>query len=190
MSKEGILNKQNEERLLKIQYASRRHYNEAEFTNCVCWALCAISASFALVPNPEPVKLWLLVIPVLLEVAAFVSNIVMNNKVEKASSFRGYFDAYVLSIEPNSLDKGETASVNERVESVYRKHIGESTIQISHNGHDIPPGVKDWYEFNEKISDDDAVFECQRQNSWWNNKLSKKRIFFMCIAIVLVQQYT
>lgn len=60
--------------------------------------------------------------------------------------------------------------------------------QITHNGNDATPGVKDWYTFKKEFSDGDreTIIECQRQNGFWTGKMSKwKMIITVIIGIVL-----
>ena len=96
-----INNRQNENLLLKIQYASRRYFNSAEKVNYVSWLLCIVSAIMVFIPDSAS-KVISLGIPALLEVFAFITAYIFNNKLKKAASLRNYFDSYVLMIGEDS----------------------------------------------------------------------------------------
>ena len=75
-------------------------------------------------------------------------------------------------------------------EKIFLKSPEIGRIQISNTGHDSPPGVKDWYEFSELLDGIEAQFECQRQNIWWNKKMSKLRIFAtVCLGVTVVSTF-
>ena len=66
------------------------------------------------------------------------------------------------------------------------KYAEECKVQITHTSRSNPPGVKDWYEFSREYTDSEVVFECQRQNQWWNKKLLAKRMVYYAIVCGVV----
>lgn len=94
----------------------------------------------------------------------------------------------MIGINPSQFSKSEEQNVFEKAESIFSAHLHDGLIQIGNTGHDIPPGVKDWYEFAMPLTGVDAQFECQKQNIWWDKKMSPHKIpiiIFVGICIIV-----
>lgn len=176
MSCDDIQSRQNEESQLKIQYAARVYYNRAEVANYFVWLLCITSALCIFIPEDSPVLLpWGL--PIALDLTALCGIYYVKHKVKIAAQLRNYFDAYVLDIGPALTSESDRRRMREISNDVYSKKSASADTQIANTGKDYPPGVRDWYVFPDAVSGASAQLECQRQNAWWNNKLSQKRLF-------------
>lgn len=180
-----INNRQNENLLLKIQYASRRYFNSAEKVNYVSWLLCIVSAIMVFIPDSAS-KVISLGIPALLEVFAFITAYIFNNKLKKAASLRNYFDSYVLMISEDSYTDICKQKLREIALTAYNKHKKEADIHIHNTGRDKPPGVRNWYEFKNTVADLQAQFECQKQNIWWDKKMVKNRMIILPIILFIL----
>lgn len=183
-----INNRQNENLLLKIQYASRRYFNSAETVNYVSWLLCIVSAIMIFVPDSAS-KIISLGIPALLEALAFITAYVFNNKLKNAASLRNYFDSYVLMIGEDSYTDISKQKLREIALTAYNKHKKEADIHIHNTGRDKPPGVRNWYEFKNTVADLQAQFECQKQNIWWNKKMVKNRMIILPIILFILTSF-
>ncbi len=175
-----ISNRQNEDLLLKIQYASRRYFNSAEKINYVSWGLCIASAVMIFVPDSAS-KVISMGIPALLEVFAFIIACIFNRMLKNAAALRNYFDSHVLMICEDKYTDIRKQKLREIALNAYHKHKKEADINIHNTGRDKPPGVKDWYEFKNTAADIQAQFECQKQNIWWNKKMVKNRMIILPI---------
>ncbi len=175
-----ISNRQNEDLLLKIQYASRRYFNSAEKINYVSWGLCIASAVMIFVPDSAS-KVIGMGIPALLEVFAFIIACIFNRMLKNAAALRNYFDSHVLMICEDNYTDIRKQKLREIALNAYHKHKKEADINIHNTGRDKPPGVKDWYEFKNTAADIQAQFECQKQNIWWNKKMVKNRMIILPI---------
>lgn len=173
-----IQQKENEMEYLKIQYVARVLFNKAEKLNYYPWALCIVALVFTFVPNR---LLWVPneLIQICIDFVAFCLSCKMEGYLKMAALLRKYFDAQVLDIHPERFSKSEIQDIFEETEEVCAKNKEEMQIQTTNTGRNIPPGVKDWYEFSSFLDGTKAQFECQCQNAWWNKKLSKfrKKIF-------------
>ena len=136
-----INNLQNEDLLLKIQYASGRYFNYAEKVNYVSWLLCIASAVMIFVPDSAS-KIVSMGIPALLEVFAFITAYIFNNKLKKAASLRNYFDSYVLMICEDNYTDIRKQKLREIALTAYNKHKKEADIHIHNTGRDKPPDRK------------------------------------------------
>ena len=186
-----INNRQNEDLLLKIQYASRRNFNSAENVNYVSWLLCIASAMMIFVPDSAS-KIVSMGIPALLEVFALITAFVFSSMLKNAAALRNYFDSHVLMICEDNYTDIRKQKLREIALNIYNRHKKEADINIRNTGRDKPPGVKNWYEFKNSVADLQAQFECQKQNIWWNKKMVKNRmiilpiIWFILIALFVV----
>ena len=163
-----INNRQNENLLLKIQYASRRYFNSAEKVNYVSWLLCIVSAIMVFIPDSAS-KVISLGIPALLEVFAFITAYIFNNKLKKAASLRNYFDSYVLMIGEDSYTDICKQKLREIALTAYNKHKKEADIHIKNT-----------------VADLQAQFECQKQNIWWDKKMVKNRMIILPIILFIL----
>ena len=186
MKSNEIYSRQNQDKFLKIQYAARVNYNSAENFNKYAWLLCLISAFSIFLPRTWHEYI-LNGIPFAADLVAMVCSLIASDKVKWGATFRKYFDAYVLDISTDQFSETDVREILEKSEKIFLKSPEIGRIQISNAGHDSPPGVKDWYEFSELLDGIEAQFECQRQNIWWNKKMSKLRIFATaCLGVTVV----
>lgn len=179
-TQEEIMQKQNEEKMLRCQYAARVYFNHAETLIYVSWLFSILSALTIFIPSIDSTVV--LVTPLIIDIIAYLSHCFAEKYVALASKLRNYFDAVVLNINTDSYSDNHVNHLWEKVNTICHKHPKKCQIQINNSGIDYPPGVKNWYEFSEDNSEKNPVFECQRQNCWWNNKLCKKRI---CLSTVI-----
>lgn len=153
--------------------------------NYVSWLLCIVSAIMVFIPDSAS-KVISLGIPALLEVFAFITAYIFNNKLKKAASLRNYFDSYVLMIGEDSYTDICKQKLREIALTAYNKHKKEADIHIHNTGRDKPPGVRNWYEFKNTVADLQAQFECQKQNIWWDKKMVKNRMIILPIILFIL----
>lgn len=181
-----IIRRQNQPDLLKCQYVSRHFYNAAEKSGRVAFILALISGIINLLPNTAS-GTWNSIswaAPIIIDLFIFIFYYIMSEQIRKASMIRNYFDAIVLEFD-ELIEQNSVNDIRRIVTEVSRKRPEECKTQISNTGKDVPPGVKDWYTFSKNYADEDAVFECQKQNQWWNNKLMKLRLSIVAILFII-----
>lgn len=181
MIQNHINERQNEELMLKYQFAARKCYNTAEILNYMVWILCIISALFVILSNDS---ILFQCIPFIVDISALFLGIILSNKVSKAATFRSYFDAYVLNINADSFSNEDIRKMKEKSVQIVQKDLRSYNIQSSNNGKSSPPGVREWYDVSPTLSLQEVQYECQRQNCWWNKKLVYKR-YFITIPIAI-----
>lgn len=186
MSSQEIQTRQNEMKFLKIQYAARRCFNAAENYNYFAWLACIVSAFSIFLPDAWHTFI-VNGIPFIFDFVAAIFCALTQKNVYWAAYLRKYFDANVIGINPGQFSKSEEQNILEKAETVFSAHSHDGLIQIRNTGHDVPPGVKDWYEFSTPLNAVEAQFECQKQNIWWNKKMSQRKIpitIFVGISII------
>lgn len=185
MNSNIIQERQNDEALLKVQYAARVSFNSAEKFNHLAWIACIVSAFSVFLPSSWPMYI-INGIPCVADIFAFLFSIITSRKVDQASTLRKYFDSYVLDIQLNQFSESELRKIREQTEKIYLKSPVNAAVQMSNAGSDSPPGVRNWYTFSEFYDGLDAQFECQRQNTWWNSKMVMVRTIATVVLLFVV----
>lgn len=185
MNSNIIQERQNDEALLKVQYAARVSFNSAEKFNHFAWIACIVSAFSVFLPSSWPMYI-INGIPCVADMFAFLFSIITSLKVDQASTLRKYFDSYVLDIQLNQFSESELRKIREQTEKIYLKSPVNAAVQMSNAGSDSPPGVRNWYTFSEFYDGLDAQFECQRQNTWWNSKMVMVRTIATVVLLFVV----
>jgi len=188
MLQETIVKNQNSNNMLKCQFSARHYYNLAENYNVAAFIGSLISLSFLLIPDKAYVAYSpiFLLTPSVFDIASLVCYKLMGISISRAALLRNYFDEIVLRTKISNNTDSDIRKINSLIINVVDKSKEECELQISHTGRDNPPGVKNWYEFSKQYADSDVMFECQRQNRWWNNELSHRRIFLYGSVVILV----
>lgn len=179
-----IQEKQNEDRMLKCQWASRVYFNQAERENYFTLFFGILSAVCVFLPST--IGLWQVIIPIIFDGVCFILKTLVNKHTEIGAHLRKYFDATVLGINPENYSANELSSIKETTAETVRKFPQECSSQISNSGRDDPPGVRDWYEFAGEHTTRNAVFECQKQNGWWNKKLMRIRLMITSVIGIII----
>ena len=185
MNSSEIEKRQNEDRMLRYQYASRRYFNRAEKLNDLVWVMCINSWLVIFLPDIPNTEILVIVISAFADTVAVIFSGIMANYIASASSLRRYFDAYVLGINIEQFDAPQV----QKLEELSLKAINDSPdiakVEMANTGHDKPNGVRNWYEFTRPLSEEDAVYECQKLNGWWNKKMSGERIKYTVIRLII-----
>lgn len=181
-----IEKKQNEERMLRYQYASRRHFNRAEILNDRVWVCCIISWLTIFLPSSSTWGMFFIAVPFVVNIIAVLLNWRMTVNVASASALRKYFDAYVSGINIEHFTNSEVQELEELSIKAVKHSPEKSKVQMVNTGRDNPPGVRNWYEFSQTLSGQDAIYECQKQNCWWNKKITHERIIRTVIGLLFL----
>ena len=189
MNSEEILNRENEECMLKIQYAARYYFNLAEKLLYFTWIACIISGLSIFFSYDAP-KWAVYGIPFSADILVMVFSYALNAKVQSAARLRNFFDAYVLDINYSRFQGHDIREIKEKAEKVYSRFSTSASIELANTGHENPPGVRDWYTFNEPVSGIKSKYECLYQNTWWDKELQPARLTALFIfSIVAVGIY-
>ena len=182
-----IVQRQNSSKMLKYQYAARYYYNRAARILLIAILLSFINLVFLLNFNSNSVVLtWALIVaPFLIDLLVIILYKLLNHTIRIAADLRNLFDEKVLDLKVDSYDRDERDLLT-FVDKSICKNAEKASIQMKNTGHDNPPGVKEWYEFFRNYPDNEVVFECQRQNHWWNKKMLHRRAFFSVACFLSV----
>lgn len=182
-----ITEKQNEPDKLKLQYAARVFYNRAEKCNYIIWVLCILSSVMVFFSNSGTATTFVIVIIFFSDIFAFCLNKYMKKAVIIAADFKKLFDRQVFGEEIDCINtQNPYEKLTEFKEKLIMEKAIEFTVQSANSGADNPPGVKNWYYVDPNTQVDVAIFECQKQNVWWDKKISAYQRLFVTIVVVLV----
>ncbi|SFK53251.1 hypothetical protein SAMN05216390_101489 [Lachnospiraceae bacterium KH1T2] len=181
-----ITQKQNEENMLKCQFASHICFNQAEMLNYFSWFLSIIGSLLVFTPSEE--TSFLIIIPGILGIMTLVSHNLAKNNVKWGAKMRNYFDNEVFGLEKPEYTAEVTHSIWEKINSIENKYSRLCQYSIHATDQSDTPGMKDWYTFPKNYTTSEAaVFECQHQNYWWTNKeYNIRRIIYLIAFSVLI----
>lgn len=100
ISQEQILKKQNENKMLRCQFAARVYFNNAELLNYASWAFSVLSALTLFLPNGDSTII--MVTPLIIDIIAYLFHYFAEKEVNIAAKLRNYFDSVVLNIHPEN----------------------------------------------------------------------------------------
>lgn len=183
-----IIQRQNSDDMLRCQYAARYYFNRGEKILLAALILSTINMLFASFPavDNDCLQWIILVAPIILDMCTVFLLLWLNRTVQNAAELRNYYDETVLSINAHSFSY-DKRTIRTLIDQTIRKNEKEAHTQLINNANANPPGVRDWYAFAREYSDEEVVFECQRQNQWWNTKMLHRRLAIstICLSILL-----
>ena len=177
-----IKKRQNEDLLLKIQYAARYKYNVAECLNKICFWL-SLFPLVTILPFISNMEAFALVSTLITDAILLVLTFFVCRFVKQAASLRKYFDNYVFNLGDDKID---APSVKELALQICNKHHKKAMIQINNTAHDTPPGVKDWYDIPNDSNNHSVIYKCQCENGWWTKKLFARLIINYSIYLGII----
>lgn len=166
--KNDIFNKQNEEYILDALFSQRYYYNLAnklETVNLILIFTACILGSFSI-----DSVLYQILVNVGLSIVIFILNHVIISKIKKGAIIKKYIDYELFAFDN---DEKSIRKAKEYIFDVINKHLKNYQQQISNDGNSNPPGLRDWYYNENKMSYTSQVKSCQLQNISWDNKISK-----------------
>ncbi len=185
---ERIKKRQNDQDMLECQYSARYYYNAAEIRNAISLFFSILAAFCVVIPNfsNTTISSLILFLPILFSFLSILFIYLMKRKVLCASTLRNYFDDNVLEFFSNKRSQDEIRKIHTLIIDATSKHRSKFEEQITNTGRDNPPGVKNWYEFSKEYSDTEVVFECQKQNQWWNKRMLCIRLIFSVVLLSFI----
>ncbi len=186
-----VIDLQNKEENLLLQYAARDKYNLSEYLSYFSWVMCFFSALLSVFSSSTIIS----VLSFGLDVVALVVTYIISINTSQAGDLRELFDSntlgYTTKFTVNKIASLKETSLKYKSSSSYKE-------SSTHNGHDDPPGVKDWYEFSAKLDASKTQKECIYQNIWWNKKMTLHRIrltiitgiIFIALSVVAIKIYS
>lgn len=181
--------KQNEPSLLKYQFGARYCYDRADSLNKLIFSLLVSMLLLDILFYYFNLNILLqLIITIIIVLSQFLANIYISKYLQMGLYYKSKFDYSLFEMELPTFNKKliyEEYLIN--LEKVNKKKF---ITQISNNGEDIPPGVKDWYSLDDNTKTlGEATLYCMKENFNYSEKISKVSlitlIFTLSIAIFI-----
>lgn len=185
-----IYTKQNKEYLLMLQYSQRKHYDMAENIQYLMWI--SIILSIVIGNNSMISSFWgeniVKVISGILAVFYIFFRLKLNKNVEIGAYTKEVIDCTLFGFDIKKNLKSFTEDkLNEFAIRKKVKNESEYLCQINNTGKDNPRGVKNWYEDRQQMDMKKAIYESQKENIWWDEKLSKIYIgIFVIVSLAIL----
>lgn len=166
-----IAKRQNENKHLMFQFSARTCFNHAERANYLVWIVCLLGCVYGVISS----LLYQNVVGPLTSVLVLV----LQNHVQRAHSlgaaFREYVDYSLFHLQHSMTFNGISVDVLcGKARSIYTRNKDKAEEQFRNTGKDNPRGVRDWYDDINEITDhNEAVFNCQKQNRYWDRRISE-----------------
>lgn len=178
----SIKNRQNDEKILRLQYSSRHLYNSAEFLDAASWILTIIVILIGWFENDNSANATAYIVAILT-----VANVIIDYFRKKiiciAAGTRTHIDEVLFDFEPKKIINGFSVKTIEKTSDVIAKlHKKTYYKQITHNGKDKYKGVKDWYTLNNTNNKQDEIISAQIENCSFDKSVSK---ISECISILV-----
>lgn len=171
---EQINQRQNEDEMLQLQYYARKLYDTANILFLIKMIVLLINAILAMI------DINIVVIVILSIIYAVLENI-ESYCIKNAASAREIFDAILFDF---TIPK-EYTKIKEKAKKICTIHSAEFEIQKNNTGVDKPAGVKNWYTKNNGVTKNEIIFNCQVENTRWDEKITKiNSIIFWSIIVI------
>ena len=174
---EEINEKQNQDKMLELQFYSRKLYNRANILFLVKIIVLIINAILAVININA-------ILVVILSTASAILHCLEKICIKNAASAREIFDAILFGFDiPKEYEK-----IRENAYKICSKHDKEFKKQKSNTGEDKPAGVKNWYTENSGKTRNEIIFNCQVENTKWDEEITKINsiIFWSIISILFL----
>lgn len=174
---EEINKKQNEDKMLELQYYARKQYNKSVTISEINIAVILISIIL------EILNINNIYISGLLFIIFLVLEFLTNKCIKNAAKARNIFDAILFKFNiPEDYDK-----IREKAYRICSKNKRDFEIQKNNTGTDNPPGLKDWYTKNDGKNINEIILKCQIENTRWDKEITNidLKVFFTILFILL-----
>jgi len=179
-SQKQIIQAQNKIEMLKCQFAAHFCYNKGELLNYISWTLSIIGAVLVLLPVYD--EKYALIIPLIVDFMTIIFRMTAKRNIKLAASLRSYFDDTVLGFHNPKFSTETVNMLWEKISIIESRHSKKCQRSIISTDQSEIPGMKDWYCFHKDCStNEEAVFECQRQNYWWTEKEYRIRKYIYAV---------
>lgn len=186
--------RQNEEKMLMLQYSARCNFNRAEVMYDLSWLLPILNIVLANIPTIKShLGNGLVIISTIITVAVIVLKTFVNKFTMIAAGTRQLFDYELFNFgKPSAFAGINENDISAKASEERQRNNKKYQNQIRYTGRDKEHGVKDWYRIDPSWDEKTAIYKCQQQNPVFDKKLSLiiiaafYAILALCIIIVIV----
>lgn len=167
--------KQNDDEMLMIQFYARKMFNFSNILFTVRMVVIIVIAIFSIINFNG------LLVALISLFCAFLSWL-EEKCIKNAANAREVYDTQLFGFDnPDYAEK-----IIKSAKKFCNKNYNEFEIQKNNTGEEQPAGVKNWYTKSDGRTKNEIIFDCQIENTKWDEKITKinSLIFLGVIAIL------
>lgn len=182
MKKISFFKRQNEKDMLDILYSQRFYYNRVNFLENLSIVLILSICIFDFFEINHPI-IKIIVNGFMVGINGLILCFIKKD-ISKGANLKKYFDYILFGF--NGITKDFEKKCKGFIYDVLSKKRKNYNQQVNNNGKSKPPGLKDWY-FNEgKSGEVEIIKSMQKQNLYWDKKISKIYLSFIGVTLILL----
>lgn len=162
--------KQNEENILKLLFSARINYNKASKLNNYLWLLSIITGIFSVTNYFDISSENNSIILLVLVIIGIILHYFIKQNTKKGAETKKLIDEILFQF-PTEFSPSSILKIQEGALKIQEKYPKEYNIQIKNRGDSDARGVKDWYEPKETTDFNKSIFQCQKENIFWDKNL-------------------
>lgn len=170
-----IYKKQNEDEVLLLLFSARKFYNRASSLNTVSWCVALASALFS---NNDYVKdnlgQYMVILPAAFTLVTLFLQKKVNSTIQLGASTQELIDRTLFGFNVSGeIGKHTKEQLRDWAIKEKRKDSDGYAIAVKNTGKDKPKGVKNWYEGRIGKKGNEAIFQCQKENAWYDKEICR-----------------
>lgn len=186
----NIYIRQNEERILLLQFLSKKTYNQASSINLFLWGLSVLSA--LILPSLEGffqkhLGNNSLGIPLLVVLCTYLLEQKVEGLIKLGADTKELIDRILFGFESTTtLENFTKDEIIEWALKAREKNKKDYEITIRNTGEDRPKGAKNWYSESKVKKPVYEILHCQKENRWYDNSISTTYTYVSLSILAIV----
>ncbi len=167
--------KQNDDEMLMLQFYARKMFDFSNILFIIRMVAVIVIAIFSIINFNG------LIVALISLFCVFLSWL-EGKCIKNAANAREIFDTKLFEFTiPDYAEK-----IIKSAQKFCKKNYNEFEIQKNNTGEDEPAGVKDWYTKNDGKTENEIIFNCQIENTKWDEKITKiNSLIFWGVIVIL-----
>lgn len=180
---------QNTNEMLDLLFSARVYMNKASYLKNMEFILIFIIVCINFLRyftiNLSIIE-WIIVLGTII---IGILEFLIKQNIELGALIKQYIDLTLYEM-PN-IDELSERKVKEAKYKAITSNKKFYIEQVNNDGNSEKRGVRNWYSVENTLELNDAIIECQKENSYWDKKLVKKYMFFLVIlgTVILITSY-
>lgn len=179
----NIYIRQNDIEILDMLFLQRKMYDSAKIYWRLGWCIAITLAMVNIVCQILDIDSDIIILVVAaMDLGIILFEFLADRSQKIGAVTKGYIDDILFGMN-NTYDEYSLSRIRELVIIYKGKYPKQYQVQINNTGKDDPPGIRDWYIVAQGDNKNIIVYKCQKQNVWWNGKLSRLYLYTL-ISII------
>jgi len=171
----NIYKKQNEDEVLLLLFSARKLYNRASSLNTVSWCVALANALFS---NSDYVKdnlgQYMVIVSALFILVTLFLQKMVNSTIQLGANTKELIDRTLFGFNVSGEIGNHTKEqLRDWAIKEKRKDPDGYDIAVKNTGKDKPKGVKNWYDGRSGKKGNEAIFQCQKENAWYDKEICR-----------------